>query len=49
MPTSLEEEIGRLPEECRLLLNNRDGGWELCVVLPKLYSAEQVSLGGSRD
>ncbi len=39
---TFEEEIKDLPKECRTLLEGRDGGWQLCDVLPKLYSPEDV-------
>src|ERR1700680_1359905 len=45
---TFEEEIKSLPADCRSLLENRDGGWRLCDLLPKLYSVEEVSKGQAR-
>jgi hypothetical protein len=45
---TFQEEMQSLPAECRSLLEPRDGGWQLCELLPKLYSPEQISNGGAR-
>ncbi|HTS48293.1 MAG TPA: hypothetical protein VMH05_10145 [Bryobacteraceae bacterium] len=45
---TFEEEIEALPKECRALLEDRDGGWHLCDVLPGLYSPQDVSTGATR-
>ncbi len=45
---TFQEEIESLPSECRALLDNRDGGWRLCELLPQHYSPEHVSTRGAR-
>jgi hypothetical protein len=45
---TFQEEIQSLPPGCRTLLDNRDGGWQLCELLPQQYPPERVSDGGAR-
>jgi hypothetical protein len=45
---TFEEEIEALPKEFRPLLEDRDGGWHLCEVLPRLYSPQDVGTGFTR-
>ena len=42
------EGVKALPEDCQSLLENRDGGWRLCDLLPKLFSTQDVSIGNAR-
>jgi hypothetical protein len=46
-PITFEAEVQNLPTDVRTLLENRDGGWKLCELLPTLYTSSQVSQGGN--
>lgn len=41
------EKVKALPEDCQSLVENRNGGWRLCDLLPKLFSTQDVSIGNA--
>lgn len=45
---TFDEEITALPGDCQTLLADRSGGWQLCNLLPRLYTRDRVAAGDTR-
>ncbi len=46
---TFDEEVKALPDDCQSMLADRAGGWQLCDLLPKLFTPEQLAAGESRQ